>query len=54
MDSAIFGKMLLYSNQAQLQPQMHFAVLWSRFILARLRLQLVKMAAPAPAPALAL
>ena len=26
-------------------------VLWSRFILARLRLQLVKMAAPAPAPA---
>ena len=32
------------------------AVLWSRFILARLRLQLqlVKMAAPAPALALAL
>ena len=28
------------------------AVLWSRFILGRLRLQLVKMAAPAPAPAL--
>ena len=27
------------------------AVLWSRFILARLRLQLVKMAAPTPAPA---
>ena len=34
-------------------PVVSGSVLWSRSILARLRLQLVKMVAPTPAPALA-